>query len=95
LFPSFSRNKIEKIRAIIARIEAKLIFFIFITKIIAIIAKIRELKVAVLDTQIVENKRVEVKIEPKNEPIVEKNRSFQIFSPAFSQVKISESNGIV
>jgi hypothetical protein len=67
----------------------------FMLKIIAIVIKIIESKVADLLTHMVEKSRVEVKTEPKNEPIVEKNKSFQIFSQAFSHSKISDNRGIV
>jgi hypothetical protein len=65
------------------------------TKIIAIVARIIESRVADFETHRTENNIVEVQTEPKNEPIVEKNKSFQIFSQAFVHSRISESKGIV
>lgn len=58
-------------------------------------AKIVEFKTEVLYTQIKGKNKEEVKTEPKNEPIVEKNKSFQIFSQVLFHFKISESRGIV
>ncbi|MDR1987825.1 MAG: hypothetical protein LBQ24_03555 [Candidatus Peribacteria bacterium] len=79
----------------IAKIHQKLTFLIFKTKIIAIVVNIIEFRVADFDTHKTENRIVEVQTDPKNEPIVEKNKSFQIFSQAFSHSKISESKGMV
>ena len=59
------------------------------------ITKIRGEIIQAFITQIVGKSKPEVKTEPKKEPIVEKNNSFQIFSQALSHFKYSDSNGIV
>ena len=67
----------------------------FIDKINANIVNIIELRVAVFSTQIWENRKIDVKIEPINEPIVEKNNNFHIFSQTLSHFNNSDNNGIV
>ncbi|MDR3150511.1 MAG: hypothetical protein LBU14_02605 [Candidatus Peribacteria bacterium] len=94
-FSTFAIEITQNENTMIAKIVPKLISFNFIPRIIQIVTKIKLSSIADFDTHRLENKIVEVQTEPKNEPMVEKNKSFQIFSQAFSHSKISDNKGIV